>query len=97
MDKIALGYSGCPGHFQSKLDAIFIGMEDVTGITDDMVIAGKDEVEHERNFLTFMEMCMSNNLTLNAEKIQSSSPRYLSMDTAHQNKGFHQIQRRLRL
>ena len=56
--------------FQSKLDAIFIGMEGVTGITDDMVIAGKDEMEHDRNFLAFMEKCMENNLTLNLEKIQ---------------------------
>ena len=30
--------------FQSKLDSIFIGMEDVTGITDDMVIAGRDDI-----------------------------------------------------
>ena len=37
--------------FQSKLDAIFIGMEGVTGIADDMNIAGKDEMEHDRNFL----------------------------------------------
>ena len=56
--------------FQSKLDAIFIGMEGVTGIADDMVIAGRDKMEHDRNFLAFMEKCMSNNLTLNAEKIQ---------------------------
>ena len=56
--------------FQSKLDAIFIGMEGVTGIADDMIIAGKDEMEHDRNFLAFMEMCMENNLTLNSEKIQ---------------------------
>ena len=27
--------------FQSKLDAIFIGMESLTGIADDMVIAGR--------------------------------------------------------
>ena len=52
--------------FQSKLDAIFIGMEGVTETADDMVIAGKDEMEHNRNFLAFME----NNLTLNLEKIQ---------------------------
>ena len=52
--------------FQSKLDAIFIGMEGVTGIADDMVIAGRDKMEHDRNFLAFME----NNLTLNSEKIQ---------------------------
>ena len=46
---------------QSKLDAIFIGME---GIADDMIVAGKDEMEHDRNFLAFMEKCMENNLTL---------------------------------
>ena len=56
--------------FQSKLDAIFIGMEGVTGIADDMIIAGKDEMEHDRNFIAFMEKCMENNLTLNSEKIQ---------------------------
>ena len=56
--------------FQSKLDSIFIGMEGVTGIADDMVIAGRDEMEHDRNFLAFMKKCMSNNLTLNSEKIQ---------------------------
>ena len=56
--------------FQSKLDATFIGMEGVTGIADDMIIAGKDEMEHDRNFLAFMEKCMENNLTLNSEKIQ---------------------------
>ena len=50
--------------FQSKLDSIFIGMEGVTGIADDMVIAGRDKMEHDRNFLAFMEKCMSNNLTL---------------------------------
>ena len=58
------------GIFQSKLDSIFIGMEGVTGIADDMVIAGRDEMEHDRNFLAFMEKCLSNNLTLNSEKIQ---------------------------
>ena len=52
--------------FQSKLDSIFIGMEGVTGIADDMVIAGRDKMEHDRNFLAFME----DNLTLNSEKIQ---------------------------
>ena len=45
-------------------------MEGVTGIADDMIIAGKDEMEHDRNFLAFMEKCMENNLTLNLEKIQ---------------------------
>ena len=37
--------------FQSKFDAIFIGIEGVTGIADEMVIAGRDKMEHDRNFL----------------------------------------------
>ena len=56
--------------FQSKLGAIFIGMEGVTGIADDMVITGRDEMKHNRNFLAFTEKCMSNNFNLNSEKIQ---------------------------
>ena len=70
---ITNGYSCGTRHFQSNLDAIFIGMEGVTGIADDMIIAGKDEMEHDRNFLAFMEKCMENNLTLHSE--------YLSMAT----------------
>ena len=56
--------------FQLKLDSIFTGMEGVTGIANDMVIAGRDKMEHDRNFLAFMEKCMINSLTLNSEKIQ---------------------------
>ena len=56
--------------FQSKLDAIFIGIESITGIADDMIIACRDEIKHDRNFLAFMEKYMSNNFTLNAKKIQ---------------------------
>ena len=80
--------------FQSKLDAIFIGMEGVTGIADDMIIVGKDEMEHDRNFLAFMEKCMENNLTLNSEKIQFKQSQVLSMATFGQSTGFHQIQKR---
>ena len=50
--------------FQYKLDSIFIGMEGVTGIADEMVIADRGEMEHDRNFLAFMKKCMSNNLPL---------------------------------
>ena len=68
--RLPMGTVVAQGIFQSKLDAIFIGMEGVTGIADDMIIAGRDEIEHDRNFLAFMEKCIENNLTLNSEKIQ---------------------------
>ena len=82
--------------FQSKLDAIFIGMEGVTGMADDMIIAGKDEMEHDRNFLAFMEKCMKTILLLMQRRSSSNSHRYLSMATFGQRTGFHQIQRRYR-
>ena len=68
--RLPMGTMVAQNIFQSKLDAIFISMEGVTAIADDIVIAGRDEMGHDRNFLVFTEKCMSNNLTLNAKKIQ---------------------------
>ena len=82
--------------FQSKLDSIFIGMEGVTGIADDMVIEGRDKMEHGRNFLAFMEKCMSNNLTLNSEKIQFKQSQVSFYGHCWSNMVFHLIQRRSR-
>ena len=82
--------------FQSKLDSIFIGMEGITGIADDLVNADRDKMEHDRNFLAFMEKCINNNLTLNLEKIQFKQSQVSFYATAGQNMVFHQIQRRLR-
>ena len=68
--KLPMGTVVVQDIFQLKLDSIFIGMEGVTGIADDMVITGRDEMEHDRNFLLFMDKHMNNNLTLKLEKIQ---------------------------
>ena len=39
--------------FQRKLDAIFLDVSGVTGIADDMIIYGKDDLEHDGNFMMF--------------------------------------------
>ena len=78
--------------FQSKLDAIFIGMEGVSGIADDMIIAGKDEMEHDRNFLALWKTTS----LLTRRRYSSNRHRYLSMVTFGQSMAFHQIQRRYR-
>ena len=46
-----------------------------TGIADDMIIYGKDDLEHDGNLLNFLEVCRKNNLTLNAEKMQFRLPK----------------------
>ena len=93
---LPMGTVVAQGIFQFKLDAIFVGMEGVTGIADDMIIAGKDEMEHDRNFLAFMDKCMETTSLLTQRRSSSNSHRYLSMATFGQNMGFHQIPRRYR-
>ena len=58
--------------FQRKLDAIFLDVPGVTGIADDMIIYGKDDLEHDENLLNILEVCRKNDL--NAEKMQFRLP-----------------------
>ena len=39
--------------FQRELDAIFLDVPGVTGIAEEMVIYGKDDLEHDGNLLKF--------------------------------------------
>ena len=56
--------------FQKKLDSVYIGLPGVTGIADDMIIFGKNELEHDRNLLQFLETTRKNGLVLNKSKLQ---------------------------
>ena len=70
MDLIINGYSCSTRHFPIQTGCHLHWHGRCHRIADDMTIAGKDEMEHDRIFLAFMEKCMENNLTLNSEKIQ---------------------------
>ena len=61
--------------FQRKLDAIFLDVPGATGVANDMIIYGKDDIEHDGNLVNFLEVCRKNNLTLNAEKMQFRLPK----------------------
>ena len=56
--------------FQKKLDSVYIALPGVTGITDDMIIFGKSELEHDRNLLQFLKTTRKNGLVLNELKLQ---------------------------
>ena len=60
--------------FQRKLDGIFLSIPGVTGIADDMIIYGRNDQEHDKHLLNFLEVCRKNNLTLNPEKMQFRLP-----------------------
>ena len=48
--------------FQKKLYSVYIGLPGVTGITDDMIIFRKSELEHDRNLLQFLESTRKNGI-----------------------------------
>ena len=56
--------------FQRMLDSVYIGLPGVTGIADDMVIFGRNEEEHDRNLILFLETTRKNGLVLNKRKLQ---------------------------
>ena len=39
--------------FQRKLDGIFLSIPGVTGIADDMIIYGRNDLEHDKHLLNF--------------------------------------------
>ena len=43
--------------FQRKLDVIFLSVPGVTGITDDMIIYGRNDQEHDEHLVNFLEVC----------------------------------------
>ena len=56
--------------FQRMLDSVYIGLPGVTGIADDMVIFGRNEEEHDRNLILFLETTRKNGLVLKKRKLQ---------------------------
>ena len=54
---------------QKKLDAVYYGKPDVTGILDGMIITVKSEEEHDLNKLSCRSQ-KNNHLRLNGEKLQ---------------------------
>ena len=43
--------------FQRKLDGIFLSIPGVTGIPDEIIIYGRNDLEHDSNLLNFLEVC----------------------------------------
>ena len=54
--------------FQSKIDQTFEGCSGVIGISDDIVVFGRNEEEHDRNMHLMMKRCQATGLKLNPEK-----------------------------
>ena len=58
--------------FQQKLDSIFLNLENVMIITDDIMVIGyqEDKWDHNKAFTKLLETAKKNNIKLNFDKIQ---------------------------
>ena len=58
--------------FQCKLDSIFLHLENVMIITDDIMVIGyqEDEQDHDKALTQLLETAKKNNIKLNFDKIQ---------------------------
>ena len=56
--------------FQKKLGFIYIGLPRVIRIADDMIVCERNETEHSRDFILFLENIKINGLCLNKENLQ---------------------------
>ena len=68
--RLPMGSKVASDIFQRMLDSVYIGLPGVTGIADDMVIFGRNEEEHDRNLILFLEATRKNGLILNKRKLQ---------------------------
>ena len=68
--RLPMGSKVASDIFQRMLDSVYIGLPGVTGIADDMVIFGRNEEEHDRNLILFLETTRKNGLILNKRKLQ---------------------------
>ena len=66
--------------FQRKLDAIFLSVPGVTGIADGMIIYGRNDQEHDKHLVNFLDVCRKNTLTLNLDD-SSDFHKFHSLDT----------------
>ena len=68
--RLPMGSKVASDIFQRMLDSVYIGLPGVTGIAADMVIFGRNEEEHDRNLILFLETTRKNGLILNKRKLQ---------------------------
>ena len=68
--RLPMGSKVASDIFQRMLDSVYIGLPGVTGIADDMVIFLRNEDEHDRNLILFLETTRKNGRVLNKRKLQ---------------------------
>ena len=75
--------------FQQKMDQILEKCSGTIGISDDVVVFGKDEKEHDNNLLSLMEAAKENGLVFNSTKCNIKTKSIKFFGGIYDEKGVH--------
>ena len=73
--RLPFGISSAPEHFQRRMSTIQSGLPGVVCQTDDILVHGRSEEEHDQHLKPVMERLEKAGITLNLEKCQFSPKR----------------------
>ena len=71
--RLPFGFKIASDVFQERLDQVLKLIPNTVGIADDIIVHGKDKIEHDTSFITLCETAQINGLKLNAKKLQFKS------------------------
>ena len=83
------GLSCAQDIFQWMMDQILECCEGVIGITDDVIIHGKDDEDHDRNLHNFMRTACEHGLVFNGEKCEVKKDSVTFFGTVYDANGAH--------
>ena len=69
-NKLPFGISSAPEHFQKRMSHILEGMDGVLCQTDDVLVFGKDQAEHNTRVTAVLEQIQTAGATLNPSKCE---------------------------
>ena len=74
-NKLPFGISSAPEHFQKRMSKILQGLEGVVCQVDDVLIFGKDALEHDERLMKALERIAESGVTLNEAKCKFGQDR----------------------
>lgn len=71
-NKLPFGISSAPEHFQRRMSELLSGLPGVVCQMDDILVFGKDQVDHDKHLEAVLKRVQASNLTLSLQKCEFS-------------------------
>jgi len=93
-NKMLLGISSAPEHFQKCMNKILNGLPGIMCLIDDILVHGTSQAEHNKHLEAVLKCIQSTGITLNKEKCEFGKRPSRLLATSSTQKEFHQILRK---